>query len=825
MEGMKNKVSYLILPILFSAVLLTCRDDVAEPLRQAKGKVLITLRVPGNNLPSVQTKSGKEESEIQEVDIFAFKFKEDDYVFEYHTKGEEIDNTSKEGTYMAEFKASLTEGDNYNLLIVANASDDIAGILSSINIGTPLQEAIQKLEFENREQWNLNGEEIYKPIPMAGITGDIKIENGVKLPEITMIRMLSRIDVTISTEDFTLKRIHLCNYNTQGYITPNLNTEKEEFDNPSTKTHLPDNTGKQLGADAAFIYDVPETSNTDYRGMIYTFESAMASDDDENNRKNATCLLLEGEYNGGVYFYRVDFTADGSGENFMGDYMPLIRNHNYVINVTAAEGIGYGSPQDALASYTVPSNMRTRIISWSEGDIKEFVFNGQYFLGVSKSEFTLSDAAHDGSTEESKLLVTTNYPEGWVVEKILEGDQNPDWLKTQGSFSSANAKDELSLILTETQDTRTGHIYLKSGRLSMMLTVLQMVAYIPEFEFIKIEPDPDDGDLPGYSETTVTITAKTNDSWIIKNSLGQSKSMPASPLGEKELSLTIPVAENSWDDRQITVWAEHAGIKYGETTYLQKAIYYISDVTTDPVINTNIPGQGESYILTVSGNYPQVAVRAYDEANDVVFDTDMLVASSTSEQINFTIPNNGTGYVRTISFQYEKEPGVWANMLQAPQAKGNFLLKTGRVVALVDGKAGGITGFERPTWTEAMGIDSDYNLKHFYKENGTRDDNLNKVYRPTHDTGCGQYWEGDELDPKTGLRCWRLPHFDEIKEISDNCSKGTIDGLNVANLRYWYSTENPSMPNSAGIMRMRDGSFGINQGKTGGNLIRCVRDQ
>ena len=151
-------------------------------------------------------------------------------------------------------------------------------------------------------------------------------------------------------------------------------------------------------------------------------------------------------------------------------------------------------------------------------------------------------------------------------------------------------------------------------------------------------------------------------------------------------------------------------------------------------------------------------------------------------------------------------------------------MKTGRVVALVDGKRFGTSGSERPTWAEAMGIDEDYNAKHFYKENGSKDDPLNKVYRPTHDTGCGQYWEGDEFNSETGIKCWRVPHFDEMMEISDNYSKGTIDGLHTGTQRYWYTSENSTDPTRAGIMLVRTGQFGTNQGKTNGMLIRCVRD-
>ena len=59
---------------------------------------------------------------------------------------------------------------------------------------------------------------------------------------------------------------------------------------------------------------------------------------------------------------------------------------------------------DALASYTVMSNMKTRVISYNRNKIKDVVYNGQYMLGVSVtdvqiSQFQISEYAIDVFTD------------------------------------------------------------------------------------------------------------------------------------------------------------------------------------------------------------------------------------------------------------------------------------------------------------------------------------------------------------------------------------------------------------------------------------------
>ncbi len=160
---------------------------------------------------------------------------------------------------------------------------------------------------------------------------------------------------------------------------------------------------------------LPVNGNTPYDGEIYTFESLAAEDaggvgqDGEASRKNATCLIVKGRIGTGEStFYRVDFTKTGNtGEQV--EYLSLKRNHKYIITITKALGIGYKSFSEALASYTVMSNLKFRLIHYDRDKVKDVVYNGQSMLGVGESEVAVTQYQNNSYA----IDVFTDSPGGW----------------------------------------------------------------------------------------------------------------------------------------------------------------------------------------------------------------------------------------------------------------------------------------------------------------------------------------------------------------------------------------------------------------------------
>ncbi|MFT4221602.1 BACON domain-containing protein, partial [Dysgonomonas sp.] len=176
-------------------------------------------------------------------------------------------------------------------------------------------------------------------------------------------------------------------------------------------------------------------------------------------------------------YYRVDFAQTASSTT---TYLPLLRNHHYKVNITQISGPGQPTPTDAFNSR--PVNIKAEIVEWNDAQMSNVVFDGQYMLGVSVGEFTLPRDEHTYLSEGNSFSVTTDYPSGWNVDKIVDtGGSNINWLSlvsTTGSpISSGTANTTTNIKLKLDQNTsgstRIGYIHIKAGRLDYIVKVTQ----------------------------------------------------------------------------------------------------------------------------------------------------------------------------------------------------------------------------------------------------------------------------------------------------------------------------------------------------------------
>ena len=194
------------------------------------------------------------------------------------------------------------------------------------------------------------------------------------------------------------------------------------------------------------------------------------------------------------------------------------RNYKYIITVTEASGIGYESFSEALASYTVMSNLKFRVIHYDREKVKDVVYNGQYMLGVGESEICVTQHQNNGYS----INVFTDHPSGWKAT-VTEGS---DWLGFSGGTATASgvANEDTQLLLRIPYyhngiigTTRTATVTLTAGRLTYDIKVTQGVidpgiikfvdAYGNELEnglFFPIR-NPDSDDLPIEAQTVYVM--------------------------------------------------------------------------------------------------------------------------------------------------------------------------------------------------------------------------------------------------------------------------------------------------------------------------------
>ena len=526
-----------LLPMLLVAVWLSgCVQEEFDTMPSTTGKgVAFSLTVPDVGIPSVSSRTmagtgtDSKEDEVKTVDVLVFDVSQTPAVFLERVEGTGITQNWAGGDAMVNFSAVLSPTTALTCIVVV-ANKPLSSIASGFTKGSTTKvEVMEALTHTLTGKWPADGSTAggYTPIPMYGEKTVTKIEPSMNpITGIGMKRMLARIDIrnsTLTSNNFTVEEVYLANYNTAGYVAPAWNTNGQVIEPMPDAPKIPGNGGKQTGESVVLPYTVGGSRT--YDGEIYTFESPAAADagdasqDGAASRKDAVCLIVKGKIGSGEStFYRVDFTKAGTATGEEVTYLPLKRNYKYIISITEASGAGYASLGEALASYTVMSNLKFRVIHYNRDKIKDVVYNGQYMLGVGEPEVNVTQYQDNNYT----IDVFTDTPGGWKASVTQGGD----WLKFADGAATASGvgNDDTKLALKIPYfnndivgDSRTATVTLTAGRLTHEIKVTQKVidpgiirfvdAYgniLPNGLFFPIR-NPDGDDLPIEPQTVYVM--------------------------------------------------------------------------------------------------------------------------------------------------------------------------------------------------------------------------------------------------------------------------------------------------------------------------------
>jgi hypothetical protein len=430
----------------------------STPVASSDARVNFSITVPS----PVQTRAANpDEGAVDRVYLLLFENIGGVRTYRYRIVADNISAVS--GTQKT-FSAILPMG-VYDIAVLANATEIING--SGISFGDTKEQVLGALVETNTGKWSRSN------IPMWGQKNDQTIGEGTDFTgskAIPMIRMIAKIEIDVTpnaagtnSENFSLTDIRLYNYSSRGTLVP----DPGNWQPAETKVTYPTTPA---GGYATMRYPDKEPLVFDSK-IFYTYEApaggkgaAMASN---------TCLIIGGSYRGGApSYYRVDFVDKGSAPDA---FLPLLRNHHYLVKIVNVAGDGYPTPE--IAFETVRSNMEATIVRWNDGGMDDVVVDGQNSLEVSKSAFTFLNTALTAQTADNRLTIRTTVAGGWEIEKITDESGSPNtatWLTTSETSSSDPSKD----IYLFAQENRTGAertacIHLRAGRLSFRVTVTQ----------------------------------------------------------------------------------------------------------------------------------------------------------------------------------------------------------------------------------------------------------------------------------------------------------------------------------------------------------------
>ena len=79
------------------------------------------------------------------------------------------------------------------------------------------------------------------------------------------------------------------------------------------------------------------------------------------------------------------------------EYLPLLRNHRYLVNIKAVGGPGFDTEEDARKGPA--ANIMYNVVVWNESMMSDVLYDGQYMLG---SALTISLFYREGGSLNGK---------------------------------------------------------------------------------------------------------------------------------------------------------------------------------------------------------------------------------------------------------------------------------------------------------------------------------------------------------------------------------------------------------------------------------------
>ncbi|MDR0961335.1 MAG: hypothetical protein LBM62_02080 [Mediterranea sp.] len=427
---------FVALTLLLLNACVVEQETVPRIADSTEREVLFSVFIPqGGNTRALDS---DQETNVSTVDVLAFKYDTDDqkWYYAYHSKGTAV----SEGADMYSITARmLTEKQKF--VVLTNIATEVAAITDNIlSSETTIEKELllARLQVDlSSGKWDTDAE--YRRLPAWGESDEIVIDGTTtKLSDdpISLLRMVARIDVKLSTADvtkttdiFKLTSVHLYNYQTHGRVVPITDaTHYDASGNKALKASIPvvpGTTEPYAPTKGPVEHTEMSTAGTAMEGVIYAFETAAGT-----SHSTRTCIVIGGKYSSDGDFesapetyYRVDFSKKVGGQD---EFVDILRNHHYRFVVDAVLGEGHESVEVAFMSKSV--NLAAELVVWQQNDMGTIIFDGDAMLSVSPEQFTFyRNEARTAMSDDNILEVYTNfeatdetYPSGWYIKSVVE---------------------------------------------------------------------------------------------------------------------------------------------------------------------------------------------------------------------------------------------------------------------------------------------------------------------------------------------------------------------------------------------------------------------
>ena len=418
------------------------------------GWTSVSMSVEGLGLRNPLTRSltpeGENSTAAERIRVLVFdkdnKFSYEAKVTSYIPSGNPADKKDK-GT-MTLLAKNTPSGDTSTFVMLANvtrsANTDADGLT-----GKTREEVMQLFTFSMPDKgiWK-DGE-----LPMWGASDPVRVDHSAgavpKLGTVYLVRAVARVDVELNLsnisegastfdekaggiEGITLTKVFFYNTNTTGRVSPFENgiywdEANRKAKQPSIPDPAPAVTGK-IDKTSSIVDEkillrevyVPEAVNVPTAATQGANGETLPENNTENYLKRPYIIVgLTGADKSRPdkeTFFRIDYLKrTGAEADATYEYLPLLRNYRYLVNIKAVGGPGFDTEEDARKGPA--ANIMYNVVVWNESTMSDVLYDGQYMLGVSADHFTFY---REGGSLTAK--VQTSWPEGFTVEGL------PAWI-------------------------------------------------------------------------------------------------------------------------------------------------------------------------------------------------------------------------------------------------------------------------------------------------------------------------------------------------------------------------------------------------------------
>lgn len=403
-----------------------------------------------NPLTRSLTPEGENSMDMDRIRVLVF---DKDKKFSYEAKVTSFTPSTDPDDHKSKGKITLlaknTPSDNTSTFVMlANVSRSEATVADAL-AGKTKEEVMELFTYDMPEDgiWN-NGD-----LPMWGSSAAITVDHNSgavpTLGTIYMIRAVARVDVGLNLsstsegaavfdekakgiEGVKLTKVYFYNTNTEGRVAPFKDEAVwdeagRKAKQPSIPAPAPTVTGKidrtsSIAEEKILLREVyvPEAVNTPTKATQGANGETLPEQDMENYLKRPYIVVgLTGADKNRPdkeTFFRIDYLKrTGTEASATYEYLPLLRNHRYLVNVTEVGGPGFETEEDAKKGPA--ANIMYNVVVWNESTMSNVQYDGQYMLGVSNDQFTFY---REGGSLTAKIQ--TSWPEGFTVKGL------PAWI-------------------------------------------------------------------------------------------------------------------------------------------------------------------------------------------------------------------------------------------------------------------------------------------------------------------------------------------------------------------------------------------------------------